>query len=90
MYFVAERQVSQAVVLVPKLVSRVNSAREVGEPVMESRKRTREAFAGIDLDNLRQEDNRGTADWSGGWDLLFTAVLRHTCSMATSPRPLAC
>ena len=90
MYFVAERQVSQAVVLVPKLVSYVNSAREVAEPVMESRKRTRHTFAVTDVDNLRQEETRGSADCSGGWDLPFTAVLRQICSVATGSGPLAC
>lgn len=90
MYFVAERQVSQAVVLVPKPVSYVNSAREVAEPVMESRKRIRHTFAVTEVDNLRQEETRGSADCSGGWDLLITAVLRHARSVATGFGPLAC
>lgn len=77
-------------VLVPKLVSYVNSAREVAEPVMESRKRTRHTFAVTEVDNLRQEETRGSADCSGGWDLLITAVLRLACSVATGSGPLAC
>ena len=90
MYFVAERQVSQAVVLVPKLVSYVNSARKVAEPEMESRKRIRHAFAVTGVDNLRLEGTRGSADCSGGWDLPFTAVLCQTGSVATGSRPLDC
>ncbi|MGC6446997.1 MAG: hypothetical protein ACON5J_11280 [Rubripirellula sp.] len=50
----------------PKLVSHVKSAREVAEPVMESRKRTRHPFAVTDVDNLRLEEIRGSADWTGG------------------------
>ena len=57
---------------------------------MESRKRTRHTFAVTEVDNLRLEGTRGSADCTGGWDLLITAVLCQTGSVATGSRPLDC